>query len=482
MTSGPKGLLSALTASCAGVILTKMRPLALILFSAGFALALTPAKPSPIRQALAQALEDSDASAAPLRTLTDRMDVPKKVVAKKKLDQLERDALSPNDLAELSRAYVLLGFPGPGADAGLSLQQREPKRTEGLDLAAYAKIQQQDYSSAVALAKEALKIDPGDRDAMTAYRFADGRQSPAGASPASAPQAVRPANLATAMNTQDPARPYRLPIKVRATSPPPDIAPDFVGDSPVPRHTPFIPLAIGGALLFIGIGLSVKHAQDRAVDAVEQGSERALGKTAGFYQKAKDIVQEHPYAAGTAAVGGIALCAWLAAPAIVGGGPTLLAAGTSGATVPAAAATAAVSPHTALASAAAIALAVGGDHTGPNKNEPATENKPLSDEEKSKLEAEANSPDPADKGGKLTKAGRNLVKHSPRPGSSLPESSGSPEQINNQAAKLVREIFSDIDQVIRHPSQNWGDVIDVISKSGRGIRYSNSGKFLYFLG
>lgn len=95
--------------------------------------------------------------------------------AKARLDRLDRAKLSPGDLRELSEAYVLLGYFDAGASAGRALQDREPSGTQGLKLAAFAKLKEKDYAASAALAEEALKINPDDRDAAGLLHSAKGR-------------------------------------------------------------------------------------------------------------------------------------------------------------------------------------------------------------------------------------------------------------------------------------------------------------------
>jgi filamentous hemagglutinin len=91
-------------------------------------------------------------------------------------------------------------------------------------------------------------------------------------------------------------------------------------------------------------------------------------------------------------------------------------------------------------------------------------------------------PDPSDKSGELTGAGRALQKHGGRDGSAFPSAKGNPTAINEQGQKIVDDILNDPGStVIQRNTGRFGDVIDVTAPDGRGLRYSVDGKFITFL-
>ncbi|MGV7960722.1 VENN motif pre-toxin domain-containing protein [Photorhabdus tasmaniensis] len=90
--------------------------------------------------------------------------------------------------------------------------------------------------------------------------------------------------------------------------------------------------------------------------------------------------------------------------------------------------------------------------------------------------------DPASKKGDLTLAGRALQKHGSRPGSIFPEAKGNPSTINEQGQKIVDSILNDPNKtVIQSNTGRYGQVTDVISSSGRGLRYDAQGRLIGFL-
>ncbi|MFJ3005706.1 VENN motif pre-toxin domain-containing protein [Serratia liquefaciens] len=90
--------------------------------------------------------------------------------------------------------------------------------------------------------------------------------------------------------------------------------------------------------------------------------------------------------------------------------------------------------------------------------------------------------DPASKKGDLTLAGRALQKHGSREGSAFPSAKGNPSAINEQGQKIVDSILSDPNKsVTQSNTGRYGQVTDVISSSGRGLRYDSQGKLIGFL-
>ncbi len=90
--------------------------------------------------------------------------------------------------------------------------------------------------------------------------------------------------------------------------------------------------------------------------------------------------------------------------------------------------------------------------------------------------------DPASKKGDLTLAGRALQKHGSREGSVFPSAKGNPSAINEQGQTIVDRILNDPNKsVIQSNTGRYGQVTDVISSSGRGLRYDAQGKLIGFL-
>ena len=98
---------------------------------------------------------------------------------------------------------------------------------------------------------------------------------------------------------------------------------------------------------------------------------------------------------------------------------------------------------------------------------------------KSDLLKTGNVLDAADKGGKLTKAGRALQKHGGRKGSNFPSVSGNPSSINKQGSKILDGILNNSKSTIKQG--NRFDGFDVFSPSGRGARFDKEGIFRGFI-
>lgn len=84
--------------------------------------------------------------------------------------------------------------------------------------------------------------------------------------------------------------------------------------------------------------------------------------------------------------------------------------------------------------------------------------------------------------GDLTVAGRALAKHGGRPGSAFPRPVGAPANISAQAQSAVDDILAN--QYRRATSFNPrlnGKVVDIFDASGRGLRYTEEGRFVGFL-
>jgi hypothetical protein len=94
----------------------------------------------------------------------------------------------------------------------------------------------------------------------------------------------------------------------------------------------------------------------------------------------------------------------------------------------------------------------------------------------------AKAPDPSDRSGELTGAGRALQKHGGRNGSAFPAAKGNPATINDQGQKIVDDILNDPGKIVtQRDTGRFGNVIDVTASDGRGVRFSVDGKFITFL-
>jgi Pretoxin HINT domain len=87
-----------------------------------------------------------------------------------------------------------------------------------------------------------------------------------------------------------------------------------------------------------------------------------------------------------------------------------------------------------------------------------------------------------DKGGSLTKSGRALQKHGAREGSAFPEPKGNVGAVNSHASDIVSDILSNpASSTTTRTTSRFGNVTEVRDPGGRGIRFSNDGKFIGFL-
>lgn len=86
--------------------------------------------------------------------------------------------------------------------------------------------------------------------------------------------------------------------------------------------------------------------------------------------------------------------------------------------------------------------------------------------------------DPADKSGKLTRAGRALQKHGSREGSAFPSPQGGPAQMNAEGQNILERITRSSSRI--EPGNRFGGV-DVYHESGMGARFDADGTFRGFL-
>lgn len=86
------------------------------------------------------------------------------------------------------------------------------------------------------------------------------------------------------------------------------------------------------------------------------------------------------------------------------------------------------------------------------------------------------------KGNNRTVAGRALEKHNGRPGSAFPKVKGSATQINEAAQQIVDDILTSPGAITtKRLDARFGQIIDIVSPNGRGVRYDAKGKFMGFL-
>lgn len=82
-----------------------------------------------------------------------------------------------------------------------------------------------------------------------------------------------------------------------------------------------------------------------------------------------------------------------------------------------------------------------------------------------------------DRGG-LTRAGRSLHKKGSRPSSVYPLPTGGPESLNRAAQDIVEAILNDPGaELIQERRPRFGAVLEVWAPDGRGLRYSDDGRF-----
>lgn len=166
-------MVHGLTAIQSGATLGEVRHFVIFLLFASSTFSELPV--SPVRAALAQTAGVTDAGRASLETLAAGIVADRRPDAKSALDSIDRRGLSTGEFGELSRAYVLLGFPEAAARAGNALPPNDPRRASGLSQAASAAANRSEYEHAVRLANEALRLNPRDPVATAVLRLAQGR-------------------------------------------------------------------------------------------------------------------------------------------------------------------------------------------------------------------------------------------------------------------------------------------------------------------
>lgn len=87
--------------------------------------------------------------------------------------------------------------------------------------------------------------------------------------------------------------------------------------------------------------------------------------------------------------------------------------------------------------------------------------------------------DPADRDGKLTRAGRALQKHGSRPGSVFPQARGNPSAMNEQGQSVLDKIVRDPGKTVTRGNRFGG--YDVKASNGQGARFDSGGTFRGFL-
>jgi len=84
--------------------------------------------------------------------------------------------------------------------------------------------------------------------------------------------------------------------------------------------------------------------------------------------------------------------------------------------------------------------------------------------------------------GSLTKAGRALQKHGDRIGSIFPKATGEAVAKNAQGQSIVDSILKDPKKtVLLQNTGRFGQVIDIMSAEGKGLRYDSNGNLIGFL-
>jgi len=83
----------------------------------------------------------------------------------------------------------------------------------------------------------------------------------------------------------------------------------------------------------------------------------------------------------------------------------------------------------------------------------------------------------------LTKAGRALQKHGNRVSRAFPKVSGSPEEINRLAQDVTEAILNTPNcSYTRRRHARFGEITDIRTPNGEGIRYDANGNFIGFIG
>jgi len=81
--------------------------------------------------------------------------------------------------------------------------------------------------------------------------------------------------------------------------------------------------------------------------------------------------------------------------------------------------------------------------------------------------------------GELTKAGRALQKHGNRASSAFPRVSGTPEEINRLARYMTEAVLNTPNcTYTRRRHARFGEITDIRTPDGRGIRHDANGNFL----
>ncbi|MBI2385017.1 MAG: hypothetical protein HYV14_03275 [Elusimicrobia bacterium] len=168
---------------------------------------------SPVLAAISAAAEKQ-----PLPDLIKALDADGKTKALARLDRLDRAALDPSGLAELSEAYRLLGRTDRALEAARLLSAKNGEAA-GATQEILALAQSGDYKSAQAFAEGALKKHPRDPSLLAAYHQVKNRRA---AAPdwtgASSESAARPHGLGS---SPPDTRPFVLAIKAGKSGTPP---------------------------------------------------------------------------------------------------------------------------------------------------------------------------------------------------------------------------------------------------------------------
>jgi len=234
-----------------------------------------------------------------------------------------RVAPTPINQSLHSRILLRLGNSDEAlANLNASLK-KNPADPELLAAKSFVLYDQNDFAGSAATANAALQKDPNNQNALWLKHMSEERTPPA----LKLPGSPWDMSAGTGPGVQgfggaaadDSGKPYVLPVKAGKSAAPPSPKLDVAAPAPSGHDSPLVPLAATGVALWIAAGLAARQAQDDATAAVQLGTENVVDKTASFVQRCKQAIEDHPYIAGTCAVGGLALGAWLAAPLILVG-------------------------------------------------------------------------------------------------------------------------------------------------------------------
>ena len=433
-----------------------------------------------------------------------------RTTARQKLHEAEGMERSPERLRQIAQGYLMLDkhslTRGQNATrVAQDLIKLEPKNPEGWRLAAQGYYQQGNPEAAAKSAEEALKRAPHDPVAIAIYHLTIGRSATKGAVSKTTPNAsvkrdaeTAGASSGLAKNSGDSSMPIKLPVKAshtQAVAVPSLIASTPNEESKNTGHLPLLPLAT--AILGLGItGYGILQAGKSSgsentalpADATYKPSflTDPVGAASELIFRAKIAIEDHPVTSIGLALGTIVTAAYLVGAPLLGlggggGAPALAMAGTGSAS----AETTAIGGSI-LKGAAAAGAVVGSGSVASDAISRSGYTFAASDRipDHQNLTREANSPDAADTGGQLTKAGRSLAKHNKvsRSTSRLPKPQGNSQSINKAAQQLVDTILNDPARTETfRDTGRFGRVLEIRRPGGIGIRFGPNDEFLHFI-